>query len=313
MSGGPAPSSVNASRISLSSVFLVLLLGLIWGSNWPAIRVSVLEISPWMFRTVCLAGGASTLIAICLVRGTSLRVPVREIFPLIMVSLLNVTAYHMFTAYGLIQMEAGRGTILTFTFPLWSVLLGALILKEKITLARAFALALGVGALLLLIGADMQKVGRAPVGSILMVSAAIVWACGTLLMKATEWSIGSIELAAWQLTIGFVPVCVVNIFIGENTDFTVLTTPAWIGFIYCSVIAVGFGQWIWFRILETTPTAIASLSTLFVPVVGVFSSGLLLGETVGWREITALFLVCLSLFLVLIGIDGARVLWRNLR
>lgn len=139
--GGRPP---GAGGVSLSGVGLILLLGLIWGLNWPAIRLAVTEISPWTFRAVCLAVGAATLFAVILARGGRLRVPRAEILPLIGLGLLNVTAYHMLTAFGLREMGAGRGVILAFTFPLWSVLLGTVVLRERLTASRALALLLAI-------------------------------------------------------------------------------------------------------------------------------------------------------------------------
>jgi drug/metabolite transporter (DMT)-like permease len=247
---------------------------------------------------------------VAVVRRSNLRVPRNEILPLIGVGLLNVTAYHMLTAYGLTMVEAGRGTILTFTFPLWSVLLGTFVLRERLTTGRVIALALGLSAMGLLLGPDIGAVGQSPLGGLLLITAAMGWACATLLMKSRNWSIGSFELATWQLIIGWIPIGIGTVFIGEPPDFGSLSTEAWVGLIYGSTIAVGFGQWIWFRILQTTPSAVASLSTLAVPIVGVFSASWLLGEPTGWRELSALLLVVFSLFLVLIGRDGARALIR---
>lgn len=309
----PDEAQPASGGLPISNILLVLLLGVVWGVNWPAIRVSVLEIEPWTFRTICLAAGASMLLGIALARKVNLRVPAGEIPPLIVVGLLNVTAYHMLTAYGLTMIDAGRGTILTFTFPLWSVLLGTIVLRERITGDRFVALLFGLTAMGLLIGPDLTTVGQSPAGALLLLAAAIAWACATLLMKSRQWSIGSIEMATWQLIIGFVPIAIGTLFVGDAPDFTSLSSRAWIGLIYGSAVAVGFGQWIWFRILHTTPSAIASLSTLAVPIVGVFSAGLLLGEHIGWRELTALVLVVLSLFLVLIGRNGARAILRIVR
>ncbi len=309
----PDEAQSGSDGLPLSNILLVLLLGVVWGVNWPAIRISVLEIEPWTFRTICLGAGASMLVVVALARKKSLRVPRTDILPLVAVGLLNVTAYHMLTAYGLTKMDAGRGAILTFTFPLWSVLLGTVVLKERITMGRFAALLLGLSAMVLLIGADIGAMGWSPVGGLLLIAAAIAWACATLLMKSRRWSIGSIELATWQLIIGFVPIAIGTLSFGEPPDFGKLSAPAWVGLIYGSAIAVGFGQWIWFRILETTPSAVASLSTLAVPIVGVFSAGWLLDEQIGWRELTALLLVVLSLFLVLIGREGARAILRILK
>ena len=48
------------------------------------------------------------------------------------------------------------------------------------------------------------------------------------------------------------------------------------------------------------PAAIAAMGTLAVPIVGVYSSALILGEPVGWQELTALVLTCSALASVLV-------------
>ena len=78
--------------------------------------------------------------------------------------------------------------------------------------------------------------------------------------------------------------------------------------LHASVIAVSFGQWIWFRVLQLLPAAVAAISTLAVPVIGVFAGALLLGETVTIFELGALVLVSIALAIVLVGHAG----WRRL-
>lgn len=307
----PGSDEPGRPSLSISSILLVGFLALIWGLNWPAIRVAVLEISPWTFRAVCLAAGTITLFTLAFARRARLHVPRAEILPLIVVGLLNVACFHVLTAFGLTMVEAGRGVILTFTFPLWSVLFGTVVLQEGFSLSRLCALVCGGVALALLIGPDLLSLGAAPLGGFLLVGAAIVWAAATVLIKRRHWTLASAEFAAWQLAIGAVPVIAGALLIDGAPDFSTLTTRGWIAFLYTSAVAVAFGQWLWFHILHILPSSIASISTLAIPVVGVFSGGLLLGEVIGWREIVALLLVLAALFLVLVGRDGMQAIKRS--
>lgn len=295
-----------------SRILLVVVLAVIWGLNWPAIRVAVLEISPWSFRAICLTAGTVTLFALAFVRKARLRVPRDEIIPLIIVGLLNVAFFHLFTAFGLTMVEAGRGVILTFTFPLWSVVIGAVVLREGLSPSRLWALIFGLAAMALLVGPDVMSLGAAPLGSFLLVGAAVMWAAATVMIKRRQWSLESAEFAAWQLAIGAVPVIIGALILAPAPDFASLSIKAWIALLYTSAIAVAFGQWLWFRILHLLPSSIASISTLAIPVVGVFSSSLLLDEVIGWREGVALILVLAALFLVLVGHNGLQAVKRAL-
>ncbi len=79
-----------------------------------------------------------------------------------------------------------------------------------------------------------------------------------------------------------------------------LSTPAIIAFAYVLAFPMVFCQWAYFKIVSMFPAVYAAIGVLAVPVVGVYSSLLLLGEPVGWREIVALLLVCSAIFMVLI-------------
>lgn len=293
----------------LPGLVLIILISLVWGLNWPSMRTAVAEISPWSFRAVCLIVGTSTLLMIAVVRRTSLRVSKDEILPLIAVGLFNVAAYHLLTAFGLTKIEAGRGVILGFTFPLWSVLFGAFILKERITPARAVALVLGLGGMALLIGPEITKVGGSPLGGMLLIGSAISWAVATMIVKSRTWKVEMNVLVTWQVVIGCVPVLAGALYFEPIPDFTLVSDKALIALFYSSAIAVAVGQTLWFRMLRTMPSAVASIGTLATPVVGVWSSALLLGEAIGWREVAALVLVVCGLALVLVGAQG----WATIR
>jgi len=292
----------------LAGIALVALLAFVWGFNWPSMRAAVLEISPWTFRTVCLVAGTATLFALALAGRGRLAVPKRDVGPLIALALLNVTAFHLLTAFGLTMIGAGRGVILGFTFPLWTVLLGAFTLRERLDRRRWAALVCGLGAMALLLGPEFTTVGRTPLGGLLLIGSAIAWAGATIIFKSRSWALASREMAAWQVLIGAVPVITGALILGPAPDFSGVSARGLIGLVYSSAVAVSLGQWIWFRILEIMPASAASISSLAIPVIGVFASALFLGEAIGWRELAALALVLAALYLVLIGREARAAL-----
>lgn len=304
------PDRAPDAHLPLAGIALVGLLALIWGINWPAMRAAVVEISPWTFRAICLTVASIVLFGISFAGGGRMRVSRREMGPLLLVAFLNVTAWHLLTAFGLSMMASTRGILLGFTFPVWSVLIGTVVLRERLTRGRVAALVLGVGAMAILLGPEFGRVGGAPLGGILLVGAAIVWALATITLKMFHWTLASRELAAWQVLIGGAPIVIGAFFFGTPTDFGSLSTKAIVGLVYSSVIAASIGQWVWFQILRLMPAAVASISTLAIPVVGVFTGGLVLGEPVGWRELTALALVLAALSIILIGGRGLDALRR---
>jgi drug/metabolite transporter (DMT)-like permease len=83
-----------------------------------------------------------------------------------------------------------------------------------------------------------------------------------------------------------------------------LSAAALLGTAYATFVGVIFCHWAWFRIVAMLPAAVAALATLGIPVVGLLTSALVLGEPVGPTELTALVLVVGALAIVVGGLRG---------
>ncbi|MEM7188675.1 MAG: EamA family transporter [Pseudomonadota bacterium] len=70
--------------------------------------------------------------------------------------------------------------------------------------------------------------------------------------------------------------------------------------LYLVTVPMVFCQWAFLKVVRIFPAAVAAIGTLAVPVVGVYSSALVLGEPVGWAEFAALVLISAALFFVLV-------------
>ena len=194
------------SRRPLGGVLLLAALTVLWGSNWPAIKLAVRELDPWTFRTICLLVGGGGLLALVRAGGHSLAVPRAERGPLALAALFNITAWHLCSAYGLTRIQAGRGAIIAYTMPLWTVIFGRVLLGERIGGARLAALALGLAGMAVLIAPDARALWAAPAGTLLMLAAAVAWAIGTVLTKATRWTMSTAALTGWQVVLGGIPI-----------------------------------------------------------------------------------------------------------
>lgn len=280
---------------------LLALLSLFWGLAWPAMKIVLGEIRPWTFRAICLAAGGAGLLALARVGGAALRVPAGDLTPLIITSLINITGWHILSAYGLTLLHAGRAVIIAYTMPLWAILLSRLLLKEHITSARWWALGVGWTGLALLLGPDMQAVGAAPLGALMMLGAAACWAAGTVLVKFFKWHMPGTLVMGWQLLIGGIPIVVGAILIDPVTAIAAVSWKAIAALMFVVALPTIFCHWAFFMVVQIFPANVAALSTLGIPVIGVFSSALILGEPVTATELVALFLVVLSLGLTSLG------------
>ena len=279
---------------------ILALLTLCWGLNWPMMKLALADLPVWTFRAACLVSGTIGLFTIARASGLTVRVPEGQWPRLMLTAFFNIAVWNVLIGYGLTLLPAGRSAILAYTMPLWVVVLSIFVLNEKLTARRIAGVTLGMGGMLLLIGSEFAVMRAAPVGALLVVGAAFSWAIGTVLMKRYPTQLPTTSFVAWQLALGGIPVIAGALILDWGT-WKPIGTPATVGLLYNMFVAFIFCHWAWFKIATNAPAGVAALSTMMIPVVGVFTGMLVLGEQPRWPEYAALILVTLALATVLVS------------
>jgi drug/metabolite transporter (DMT)-like permease len=274
-------------------------LTLAWGFNWTAMKVALAEVPPWTFRSLCLGLGAAVLFAALRAGGQRLVLPTGQWRRLWLLALLNITSWNMLVAFGVGMIPSGRAAILAYTMPVWAVPLSVWLLGERITRAKLVGLALGLGGLVLLLAESFSGLGSAPLGSFLVLGAALSWALGTVLQKRFPVQLPVGLYTAWIMLLGGVPIFVGALLFDDWEALRNVSVIAWLGTTYNVVIAFAFAHWAWIKIATSVPVSVFSISMLLIPVVGVLCGMLFLGERPAWTEYTALALVLAALLTVL--------------
>lgn len=299
---GPSSASGMIATEPLPRLGFVLLAAItfFWGFNWPIMKIVLGEIPPWTFRTLCLVFGGFGLLSLAKANGLSLAIPKGELKPLLLVAFMNITGWHLCSAYGIVHMEAGRAAIIAYTMPVWASILGCFILGERLTVGRLFGLGLGISGLTVLIGPDIKALGSAPIGAVFMLGSAISWAAGTVFIKYFSWTIPITLLTGWQLILGGIPVVIGALILEPLTVIFQLSSQVMLAMVYVIILPMIFCQWAWFKVVKLFPASVASIGTLAIPIIGVLSSALVLREPVGFQELAALVLVVMALAIVMI-------------
>jgi drug/metabolite transporter (DMT)-like permease len=293
--GAASPKALGDSRVGL-----LLLSGLtfFWGVNWPAMKTVVGEIPVFTFRAITVIVGAAGLMLIARLAGQRLRLRRNEIKPLLVVSVINVTAWQLLSAFALVNMPAGRAAIVAYTMPVWTAVLAVLVLHETLTRRIVIALIFGMAGIACLLIPARVHFAEASLGILLMATGGFTWASGTVALKLVRWDLSITALAGWQMLIGGVPIVIAAIVADRSFEPASVSTTAWLACAYAVVIPTIFCHWAWYRVVSIYPASISALGTLLIPVVGVLSSTLALGEPIGWDVIAALVLVGSAIVLI---------------
>ena len=288
----------------------ILVLTIIWGCNWPILKMGVTELAPLTFRGLTLPLAAIGMLIVSRASGESIRVP-RKLWPkLIVLAFFNIGCWNGFVLFGVQQLPAGRSAILAYTMPIWATVIAALVLRERLSRQKLVGLALGIAGMAVLIGEQITVVRAAPFGALMILTASITWALGTVLLRKWQPRLAQNTLSGWMMLLGWIPLAMLAPFFDPQplaSELGKLSPRGWFALVYNVFLAGTLAHWAWFTLARTLPVAVSSLSSLPVPVVGVFSGILLLGERPGPQEWIALGLVVAALFTVLFQPTKKRI------
>jgi drug/metabolite transporter (DMT)-like permease len=286
--------SAEADHLPRRLWWLLAGLSLAWGFNWTAMKFALAEVAPWTFRTLCLGLGSAVLFAVLRAGGQSLAVPRGQRGRLAALAFFNITLWNLLVAFGLTMIPSGRAAILAYTMPVWAIPLSVWVLGERFTRARVAGLALGMAGLGLLVGPQ-----AASLGSLLVLGAALSWALGSVLQKRFPMRMATGPYTAWIMLLGGVPIFAGAVLLEDWRSLAGIGPLATFGIAYNVLVAFAWAHWAWIKLATSVPVSVFSLSMLVVPLVGVLSGMLLLGERPAWSEYAGLALVLAALFSVL--------------
>ncbi len=291
----PAP---GARVVPPRAIFLLIVLTLVWGTNWPLFPLAMREISVWTFRAVSMVGSGLVLLLIARLMGLPIAVPRRHWPTLVAAALLYLVVWNVASSYAAIQLPSGQAAVVGFTMPLWAALIAWLFLGERPTLRVAVAIGLGALAVLLLMVPSFSAYADAPSGLAWGIAAALGWAAGTLVLKRGAVDVPAPVLTGWQMLVAAVPVVIGAAVVGDHEWFMPSpTTLAVVG--YITLVPMTIGNICWFAIVGLLPANIAGLSSIMVPIVAMISGAIAHGEPLGPMQWLAMALSTTAIALAL--------------
>ena len=194
------PSLLRPPRLSL---LLLLLLIVVWGTNWITLKLALEYVPPiWsvFFRTfpACLI-----FWTVCSISGRA-RIPVKADVPIILsVGVLHMVVFSVIVSMGMQYLPAGRSIVVAYTTPLWVLPAAWLFLKERIALRQLLGLLSGLSGLILLLSpwAVNWEDHDILLGYGLVLLGSFFWAISIVYGRAHVWTTPLFELLPWQLLI----------------------------------------------------------------------------------------------------------------
>ena len=298
---------------NLSTHLLLLLVAVIWGSTWAVGRFlsygmdesTGANLGPATAAWLRYLVAVIAFVAWCSAyknRNGPRMLPhdSRSWRYTVWLGLLGTMAYQLLFMHGMKWTAAGDASLIIPVNPVFTVLLAAPMLGQKVTKRMAFGLLLGIVGVSVVVGwspnTDIPFEHRL-LGDAMIVLAALAWATNSNLTKIAleEDGIGTTEeLVIWYSIVGWImltPWMLAEIW---GSGIPNPNTAEWGSIVYLGLFSTVL-TYVWFArgIDRIGPTAAASYVFL-VPIFGVLSGWALLDESIGASMLVGFVLIVMG-------------------
>ena len=286
---------------------LALLVVVVWGLNFVVIKLGLHNMPPLM-----LAGLRFMLVA----------------FPAIFFVARPKIPFKLLLGYGLtisfgqfaflfcaikFGMPAGLASLVLQAQAFFTIILGAFVFGERLQGKQLAGITLAVFGVLVLIEASLNGQDVALLGFMLTLAAGLSWACGNIFNKKIMSHASRppiMSLVVWSALIPVLPFMLASLLIdGPQTMLASLQhidLLTILSLLYLAFIATIVGYGIWGSLLGRYETWRVAPLSLLVPVVGMASAALLLGETLSGLQLTGAVLIMAGLYINVFGLRLVR-------
>jgi drug/metabolite transporter (DMT)-like permease len=292
----PAP---QARVLSLRLLWVLALLTLFWGVNWPIMKMALADMPPLSFRALSLLLGLPCLALGLRLLKVRFTVPRAEWPRLALLTVTNMLVWHVLLILALPHLCSGRAAILGYTMPVFSALWGRLQCDERLTLRQALGVAAAGIAVLLLLWHEFTRLSGAPLAAGAVLMAALIWGLGTQQLRRTRSSVSTLTMAFWMTAATTLVMCLLATLLESARWHRPGGAALW-AVAYNAVLVFGYCQAAWFYLARTLTPVASSTSVMLIPVLGIASGAWWLGEQLHWQDGAAVTLILLSIAAVLL-------------
>ncbi len=253
---------------------------LIWGLNWPVMKIATTMIPPLWFTFLRFAIGAVCLFAVVIGSGRFAWPGRRDLPVMITMPVFQMALYIGLINIGLLYVPAGRSAILAYTTPIWVLPAAAVLLKEPLAGFKLLAFLVGLAGILVLVNpaAIDWSDGKALFGNAVLLLSAASWAVGILHARLHRWHLSPLQLAPFQM-LATLPLLGIAAWLYHGPLRIHWSAELIYVLLYNGPLATAFTFWAILTVQRALPASTTALSFLVVPVWGLAASIWWLGET----------------------------------
>ena len=278
-------------------LFLLVLLGLIWGSSFFNIKIATYSYDPFTLALIRVVFASIPLFLLCKYKSIKIEAFSKNWKPYALIGLCNIAIPFTLIAIGTAEINIYLAAMLMSTTPMSGSILAHFFTKnEKITLLKSLGIFTGFFGVLFLFFDKLIINENNYIYVLITILGSTFYSIGGILTlklrtkgnenvttSTTLWSViflfplSMIVETPWKLTPSM-----------EST----------LALLYLGVVATGLAWLIRFRILTVNGLVFQTQVAYLIPIFGVLFGYFLMDEIITWRVLISLIIIILGIYIV---------------
>jgi drug/metabolite transporter (DMT)-like permease len=278
-------------------IFLLILLGAIWGSSFFNIKIASNSYEPYTLALLRVIFASIPLFFLCKLKKIKIEAFSKEWKSYALIGGCNIVIPFLLIAIGTSKVDSFLAAMLMSTTPMSGSILAHLFTKnEKITFFKSIGIIVGFSGIVFLF-LDKLVINESNIiyALIILLGSTFYSVGGILTLRIKDRGNENVTTSTiiWSVIL-LIPLTII---FGNPINFSPSLSST-VSLIYLGVFATGFAWLLRFRILTVNGLVFQTQVAYLIPIFGVFFGYFLMNETITWRVIISLAIIVLGIYIV---------------
>ena len=278
-------------------VLAFVVLVVLWGSSFSALKVGLEYAPPVLFAGMrSVLGGLAMLLAAVVWGGSPKFGRDWPVFAAL--TALNVVLFLGFQTLAIMYLPSGSAAVLIYLQPILVGVFAWLFLGEGLTMRKVVGLLLGFSGIAAVSAGGLlgELPPGASLGVALGVGAALFWALGTVYFKKVQERVATLWAVAVPFLAGGMVLTALGLLVESPAEITPNATFI-ASLLYASLLGTAVAWLLWLGLVRAGEASRVSAYIFFVPLVAVLIGAVFLDETLSPSLLVGAALVVAGIYL----------------
>tara|TARA_E500000331_G_scaffold68803_1_gene63473 strand:- start:226 stop:1125 length:900 start_codon:yes stop_codon:yes gene_type:complete len=279
--------------------FLIILLGVIWGSSFLFSEILLKKIDVLMIIFLRVSFGGVFLIILCFFKKIEFNITLKQFIDIIIMSVLNNIIPFTLIVYGQKFVTGGFASIINSSTSFFSILLASFyISNERLSLNRVTGVLVGIIGVIISVGYDqITDLSNSNLGVFLILLATISYAFAGIFAKIKLKLINPLVSATGMTVLSSLFLLPI-IIIFQHSQFKLINFNILLYASFFGLICSGLAYFLYFKIIEITRVSNLLVCTIIIPPSAIILNFIFLNDIIKMKEIIGLIVITIGLIIL---------------